>query len=476
MSKSSINSQKSTVSEKPSLPCKAGYRPEKCPPLSEDELEDEEEIVIEIIDSGADQIHRPSCFFVDQSAVEGTRTGSIAKLELNTEQLKSQIDEIHREIDRVQNEIKEKKQRWLDAILKVVEFEKVIQNIDSLMADKLHHFHSRIIDLEAKRMDIYKNSGDEKIQDLLENEIDEVKECFDLQSKVDDADKDAMVQEGQTFAGSLGDVVNEYQKFFEEAYDSAKLSEPAPKVVTMKQEFDKNMELLVNLIHRPGKFCNDKTTGDRFFLNVDQEKIFKLENYSSEYKLNGQGGRVKVKEGFSLANDENGEFYVDSRGRKIFTKYYFEDEYGRFYLDIHGERNYKADAEASEYMLVNGKWKKTKEGTYPVDEKGLRIRPKVEEDEIEGVDSSQSLNVKDKQLNDDVNYIKETVGPAIRKALAAVALHQPVDPINYFANFLLHYRYNQHMFEKRDKDLKRFLELREEMKENKDGETCKCYP
>lgn len=469
-SKLSISSRKSSKTDKPWAPCTAAYRSEKCPPLSDSESENEEQIASETIEAPQSQEIKPECFFVDQSVVNGTRTESIAKLEQSADQLKSQIDDINQEIERVHNEIREKKQRWLDAILKVVEFEKVIQNVENLMADKLYHFQSRIIELESRRMEIFKNSGDEKVRDLLEDEIGEVKEVFGHQAEVDEAGKDEMTQQGQTFAASLGDVVKEYQKFFDEAYESAKLSEPTTKVVSMKQEFDKNMALLMHLIRRPGKFCTDTCTGDRFFLNLDQEKVFKIESYSSEYKLNVDGSREKIKDGFSLHDNENGEFYVDPSGRKIFTKFYFEDEYGRFYIDIHGDRKYKADPEASEYMLVDGKWKKIKDGTYPVDDKGLRIKLKSDDGEIEGVEPTQSVDITEKQLNDDVNYIKETVGPAIRKALAAVALHQPADPINYFANFLLHYQYNQHMFKKRNNDLKHFLELRKEMKMNNDSE------
>ena len=67
---------------------------------------------------------------------------------------------------------------------------------------------------------------------------------------------------------------------------------------------------------------------------------------------------------------------------------------------------------------------------------------------------------------DDLEYIRKAVGPAIKKALAAVAVHKPTDPINYFANFLLNYRYNQRMFEKREGDLKTFLKNRENVNEN----------
>lgn len=54
--------------------------------------------------------------------------------------------------------------------------------------------------------------------------------------------------------------------------------------------------------------------------------------------------------------------------------------------------------------------------------------------------------------------MKQTVGKALRKGLAAVLLHQPYDPINYLANFLLHYNHNQRRYAAR-KDLEREAEL-----------------
>jgi hypothetical protein len=68
-------------------------------------------------------------------------------------------------------------------------------------------------------------------------------------------------------------------------------------------------------------------------------------------------------------------------------------------------------------------------------------------DEVINVESSAA-----RREVDDLDYIKSSVGPAIIKALAAVVIHQPADPIDYFANFLLNYRCNQRMFGKRDQD------------------------
>lgn len=174
-----------------------------------------------------------------------------------------------------------------------------------------------------------------------------------------------------------------------------------------------------------------------------------------------------------MDNDENGEFYMDLSNRKIYTKYYFEGEFGRFYIDVHGHRYYKADPEASEYMLINGNWKKVKDGTCETDERGLRLKPKLQVDTEEQMFNIAAGEISMKMPEDDLKYIKETVGPAIRKALAAVALYQPADPINYFANFLLNYRFNQHMFKERDEELKNYLELRQQMKETEEsGNDC----
>jgi hypothetical protein len=76
---------------------------------------------------------------------------------------------------------------------------------------------------------------------------------------------------------------------------------------------------------------------------------------------------------------------------------------------------------------------------------------------------SQSSKIKE----DDIKYIQENVGAAIRKGLAAVAIHQPSDPIKYFANFLLHYRFTQAFFQHREAELNHFLELREQIKNEK---------
>lgn len=240
-----------------------------------------------------------------------------------------------------------------------------------------------------------------------------------------------------------------------------------------QQEFAKNRKRLEKLLARPTKFCRDEND-ERFYVNSKRQKIFQVFPYSSEYALETDGNRMKIKNGLPLRTDDKGEFYLDSQSGKIYTKYFFEDENGRYFIDIHGDRNYQTDPEASEYKLVNGQWIKVKDGTYETDEHGLREWAEPSEDSVVEksenleeifnlLDSSQTSKIKP----DDIKYIQETVGTAIRKGLAAVALHKPADPVKYFANFLLHYRFTQKFFQQRDDELKYFLELHEQIKNEK---------
>lgn len=446
----------------PSFPCKIANCSVRCPKQSESDSDgsvqgDSKEVQDDDKRESSDA-PKPDCFFVDDSAIEATKNDSIINLQSNAEQLQQQIDRISVEKEQIQRDICEKKKLLVDAIEKLVESEKSIRLMEAVIADKLHHFQGRIIELESKREDIFKNSGDEKVRELLEREIDEVSEEFERSSVRDEVDKNETIQQALLAASAIGDVIEIYRKHFNEL--------PDDDSVAKLQTFSENTEMLYQLLNRPAKFCKDEA-GERFYRNRVGEKVYKVEAHSSEYKLTADGNRKKAREGFALSNDEFGEFYFDLIKRKIYTKYHFEDGFGRFYVDVHGNRHYQADPQASEYALVGGNWTKIKDGTYETDDRGRRVKPDLPETEIKSEKCEMTAEERaEKQRNDDFTYIKETVGPAVRKGLAAVALHMPADPINYFANFLLHYRYNQQMFVKRDEELSKFLKLRDEMRQD----------
>lgn len=446
-------------------PCINQVVDDRCPSSSENSSCSSDEILTDDESANNENKSQKSsdCFFEDQS-LGVTRMDSIEKLKTDENQLDEQIESIREEKAQIKQKILEKKKGILELLAKVAEFEDNIQEVEVLIGEKLYNFQHRLLNLETKLNENFRGENDEDLKNLLENEICELKEDFSDQSEKDEDDLCELIQHGHVFAKSIGCIIDDITKLFnpEEINENTK----------------ENLTKLRKLLQRPAKYCYD-SKGRRFYLNQEKNKVFQDEHHTELYIIDSEEEKIIVKEGFPLEIDENGEYYTNVKGLKIYTKYYFEDNFGQYFIDVHGDRHYKSDSEASEYMLVNGAWIKTKEGTYERDEKGMRVKPAMEDppvdaesdlDQIFDYLQSDSIGIsaghKNKISKEDLKYIKETVGPAIIKACAATYLHMPSDPLNYFANYLLHYRYTQKMFEARDSEQNYFTELRKQMENN----------
>lgn len=77
----------------------------------------------------------------------------------------------------------------------------------------------------------------------------------------------------------------------------------------------------------------------------------------------------------------------------------------------------------------------------------------------------------DEPQRENVEYIKNTVGRALTLGLASVTMNQPHDPINYLANFLIHYRNGEKQHEERERELDEIIELRQNFAEDEE-DTC----
>lgn len=71
----------------------------------------------------------------------------------------------------------------------------------------------------------------------------------------------------------------------------------------------------------------------------------------------------------------------------------------------------------------------------------------------------------EQQRQQDIEYIKENLGKALRITLASVIVQQPKNPLNYLANALLHYRYTQLLNQKKEIELEKLLNERNEIQE-----------
>lgn len=193
--------------------------------------------------------------------------------------------------------------------------------------------------------------------------------------------------------------------------------------------------------------------------------------------------------------DELGTFFIDEHSRKIYRlpdddvlyqpnernelvpvrddeeNVYFYDECGRYFVDPRTkQRIYKAHATASEYMMDStGVLLKVKEvrdgitfyydqcGRYYIDSDGKRIyrdEDQLSEYENDGLGNLVRIRSHldifdpcpdDAHVSEDFKYLKAVVGPALRKCIAHVLMHQPTDPVKYLSQRLLKYRQNEEL-------------------------------
>lgn len=365
-------------------PCKLTVRSDKCPSQSDDSDSSDGIYIDEEPSKSATKKSSTDCFFVKKSSAD-TRADSIFKLETDLEKLDEKIESIQDEKLTIKQEICVKKRKLQEAILKVIEFEVQIEDLEKLIEKNLQGFQARIISLENKLMNNFKGENNSDIKVLLENEIYDVKSNHEKQQLEIETARDELVTQAQSFAYSLGEnIVNDFKMCLNDDMNEKEATEK-------QEEFTKNLKRLENLLARPAKICRD-SHGERFYINSSKQKIYQVFPHSSEYALSDDGKLTKIRNGILLKTDNSGEFYVNSQSCKIYTKYFFEDEFGRYYIDIHGDRHYQTDPQASEYKLLNGQWIKLKDGSYETDEKGLRKWP-----------SKESLAAKQSEIIKDVS-------------------------------------------------------------------------
>lgn len=128
-------------------PCREQPRNEKCPSSSS---ESSDEFYFEEPAVEANKKPSTECFFVKKSSVTNTRVGSIEQLETKLENLHEKIESIEDQKQCVKQEICVKRKKLQDAILKVIEFEEQIEDLEKLMETNLNRFQLRIISLENK--------------------------------------------------------------------------------------------------------------------------------------------------------------------------------------------------------------------------------------------------------------------------------------------------------------------------------------
>lgn len=216
-----------------------------------------------------------------------------------------------------------------------------------------------------------------------------------------------------------------------------------------------------------------------------------------------QNGEKAYLNEFCTLMDELGDYVLDENGKKRYVREYANDENGRFYLDEDGNRIYKATPHAPEFRLLNGisirikdePEEKTRplsqeyrqgEEDHPIEVKSEHQnltthsaelledgkntyvkehakesgRHHLEEDGnsiykdtpralevrlLSGVKGISRISDEDRQDSEDqsipfksehLNFLLKTYAEQLRKALVDVTWKQPIDPIDHLQRYL----------------------------------------
>lgn len=170
--------------------------------------------------------------------------------------------------------------------------------------------------------------------------------------------------------------------------------------------YDKdNVKYQLNEVHELVPVADDKHRPyfyddcGRYYLNAENERVYKAHAKASEYLLSSGGLLLKVKEVINGIE-------------------YNYDRLGRYYINQHGQRIYREKGRNSEY-------------------------------EYDGIGNLLKINrpqyfyepyVKKPLTIEDNQYLQRVVGSALKRCIANVVIHRPTDPVAYLADSLVKYK------------------------------------
>ena len=365
------------------------------------------------------------------------------------------------EKEQAKQALEAKKVQFRQGIKDLIRLEKLIAQIEKEISDRICQFQSKYEDLERRRLEILNDDTltEEEKQKLLQKldlELGEIKKTYASDMQLLENRRDTLTAASKAKGGDI-DAFKEdlMKKYHDEMADleGQKLNATPSELILINQrikeltgQFNENLELLDHAEKRPEYFVDE--FGRRYYVNKDGIKVFKRDSNASEYMLDENGEMKKIKEATEILSDEKGEYYLDSFGKKIYTKMYFNDEIGCYFINDKGQKIY----------LVKNFTEKAESVEIIPEEAAESIKESeksVPKEDVTPVEEDTS----DKKAREDAEYIKCVVGPKLVKGLAVVALRRPDDPIQFLADY---FRSEHDKLVKSEAEAKFLAELAEE--------------
>uniref|UniRef100_A0A336LIT6 CSON001331 protein n=1 Tax=Culicoides sonorensis TaxID=179676 RepID=A0A336LIT6_CULSO len=351
----------------------------------------------------------------------GHRYISIDILQNTIKDLEIEISHLLQESTQAQSELKKRREKLRLSLIELLHLKKLIEKIENEISQLTCEYQTALLDFHQKRQEILTDpnlSEDEKklLLGNLETEIHDLQKIYasklgDMQKEREKL-KDEARMDTELLKATLNDLHQQHLDVItqlEKSKVGARSSEIKrinKEIKRINEEYEYNVKLLNDTANSKRYSFDDH---GRFYLNENGEKIYKRDSYSLEYKIESDGTQIKVKDGFEIMTNDIGEYYIDKFGRNIYVKYNFNEAFQ--YDEEENERKSSFDFS-------------------------------------ETVSEIQQLTSQEFRCQEALEYIKSTVGRPLRHGLAQMIMLNPEDPIDFLANFLLHYRSNEIKFEK----------------------------
>ncbi|XP_050077190.1 ERC protein 2-like [Anopheles maculipalpis] len=376
---------------------------------------------------------------------------TIDLLELDRQEIEGRVTRLIEEREEIQKQLDERRRLLHDGMREIVRLERLIEQIEQEISERTVKFQQEAQRLEQRRLDILNDptvSPEERSRLLAEcdAELVTLRQSHTSNINLLEARCEELKRQSKSLANDVetfrDEVAQKHRDQIAEL-ERQKLLDTTPSQMALieaqiqrqQADFNENLTMLSRAQARPEYFFDEH---GRYFFNEAGERIYKRDSYASEYRLGPDGEWVKISSALSLQTDENGIYYVDKFGQKIYQQQHFTDVSGEYYLDADGTRVYFGTTKPT--LSASDEFPSPFARTQPQPTTISSTESSISDEEF--LPESESMQELRGRVTNDVAYIEETVGVALRKGLAALSRARPEDPIGYLADYLALFQKN----------------------------------
>lgn len=313
--------------------------------------------------TSTEQLQRVSVVYHDQESDIKQKIYSIQALELTLDEMEKQITNLTQQKQQFESELDEKKYEMHENVNRLIHIEKLIDELTSKINEKTAEYQNKINKIEAEKLRILNDPNmtpaekEALIAELnkemiaLINERESLLEIY--AAKLDDLEMEAK-QHAAILKASEHDIAQYLQAEINELEKSKIGASPSEilridaQIVQLKQQHQNNLSLIDQAEGRKEHFVDDN---GRYFINENGVKVYQRHSNASVYLMDENGQLIRIQDDNKSSMIDYDSFQIEEASEE---QKFFDDDNGRYYVDSLGRKIYKRESTSSEYVLIDG--------------------------------------------------------------------------------------------------------------------------